>query len=77
MAMKIFIWQCAGGVTENYHDEGGVVVLAPSLEEARKLLPGAIGDGITPECSAYTEEPDHVLDVDAPFAITFKDAGCC
>lgn len=52
--MKIFVWQYVDGLTDNYHDGGGVVVVAESLERARQLVP------------ALKDEPDRAFEVAGP-----------
>jgi hypothetical protein len=67
----MFVWENVGGLTGNYHDGGGTVVIAESLDAARQLLP--------PGCDAIKEEPSFtasvVCEVDQVFI--FPDAGCC
>lgn len=36
--MYIFIWNAINGVSTNYHDDGGLGVIADSLEAAREML---------------------------------------
>lgn len=70
--MSIYVWEVAAGVTGNYHNGGGVVVVAPDLESARALLPE--------DCSARTEDPDAIYSVNGdPVSqvFLFPDAGCC
>lgn len=36
--MKVFVWENVDNLTENYHDSGGLVVVAESLERARQVV---------------------------------------
>jgi hypothetical protein len=70
--MKIYIWQRVNGVSTSYHDDGGFVAVAESLEAAREMSL----DG----CAARTSPPDAEYEltdrVDATWFV-FPDAGCC
>ena len=71
-AMKVFIWQRINHATDNYHPEGGVVVIAGDLDRAVRLAAdkGAIIDKM----------PDRTLDVHdnaSEEVFIFQDAGCC
>jgi hypothetical protein len=60
------------GLTDSYHDGGGLIVVAESLEEAQKVNP-AIGK----------TNPDKVFDLpkkydkEAGYQCIFPDSGCC
>lgn len=70
--MKLFIWE-GGGISTGYHDDGTLVVLAESVEQARRLAlesaseagegnrPGdRWADGKSPYSGIYgPEEGDH------------------
>jgi hypothetical protein len=70
--MKIFIWQGVSGITDSYHDGGGVAVIAEDLEAARAHLGRS---------SAMKEAPDFVFELKrgtkGPQTIVFPDSGCC
>jgi hypothetical protein len=86
--MKVFIWQYASNVTDNYHSSGGLVIFAESLSDALSAL-GTKLESVKADswcdfdptaCSAYTKGPDVTFDVgpDAPsMVLIFPDAGCC
>lgn len=76
--MKIFIWQRINDITSNYHSDAGVVVIAPTQEQARE------------EVRQYAEYNDHNINIpepdfthelgpgiDNPQMWVFPDAGCC
>ncbi len=67
--MKMFIWQSVSGLTDSYHDGGGLAVVAASLEQAWLLAP-----------AAKDEQPDKTYNladsVDEEVFI-FPDQGCC
>lgn len=70
--MKMFIWESVSGLTCNYHDGGGLVVVASSLARARELAPG--------KSDALTVEPDKtytLADSEEERTFVFPDSGCC
>jgi hypothetical protein len=73
--MNIFIWEKLQVCSDRYHPEGGLLVIAATLERAREL---AVAD--FSKTSAVSEEPDHVwgtFAMNEEKVITFPDAGCC
>lgn len=73
--MRIYVWESLRVCSDRYHSEGGLVVVARSLERAREL---AVAD--YPGTSAVIEEPDHnwlTSPLENEKVITFPDAGCC
>lgn len=71
--MKLFIWYDVAKASSRYHDEGGVVVIADSLDRARELIEQA-----APGCAAATVAPSLVRECDGPEHITIHpNAGCC
>jgi len=82
--MKIFIWKYVNGLTNNWHDGGGVAVVAQDLEAARKaLVEGGVHTkpkGDHEACDALTKDPDasyQLADTEEPRVFYFPDAGCC
>lgn len=74
--MKLYIWERVEHVTSNYHDEGGLMVIAEDLGEARALVSEECGK----DCGAMTAEPDRVVTVAGEAlkgVTTFPDSGCC
>ena len=69
--MNVYIWEEVDDLTDNYHSGGGTVVIANSLEEARKQLPE--------NCSAQTDHPIFEAELNAitPRVFVFPNAGCC
>ncbi len=55
--MKMYIWQRISYVSASY--EGGLVISAPTLEEARRFVRDHLSEG----CGALSQEPDCVLDL--------------
>lgn len=43
--MKLFIWEDLKKMSDSYHSDGGVVVIAESLERAHELLRGQHQEG--------------------------------
>jgi predicted fused transcriptional regulator/phosphomethylpyrimidine kinase len=86
--VKLMIWNRVEKLTANWHDEGGLVIVARDLEHARAILQESqdrenaerarYGDTAGP-CEAHTKNPDVVYDVgDAePRIFVFPDVGCC
>lgn len=80
--MKIFIWRNVENLTRNWHSDGGLVVVAASLEEARKALAAKDlknQDGEPCE-DVFRNEPDATYDLQgSPDAkmFFFPNAGCC
>lgn len=72
--MKTFIWERVGNCTDCWHTEGGFVVIAESLEEARELINTTTSGHIDER-----ETPDLVYECEATEkrVFTFPDAGCC
>lgn len=72
--MKIFVWERVSECTTSYHSEGGVVVVAEHLEEAKNMAKEVdciIGDD---------EHPSLTLDVSEESekrVLIMPDAGCC
>lgn len=74
--MYTFIWEYVNGLTDNYHDGGGLIINAQSLEDARNSFKEEFPN--MNECSCFTEEPDHVFPTQGDhLVIRFQDAGCC
>ena len=72
--MKVFIWQRVEKCSDNFHEEGGVVVFADSEARARELA------NQQPGCAIRADEmPDEVRDVakGAERVFIMPDAGCC
>lgn len=69
---RIFIWERVGELTDNYHDSGGVAIIAADLAAARRLLPRS-------ECEAHTKPPTFESEIasDEDRIFEFPDAGCC
>jgi len=73
---KMYVWENVSELTNNYHDGGGVMVIADSMEAARELL---IKNGVPKGCGAMKEQPDYSASVgsDEDKVFIFQDAGCC
>ncbi len=74
--MKIFIWNEIEKCSDNYHTEGGLVVIAETEERAREMVSAS-------KCSLQdSEKPDEVFDLTTESdpkekVFVFPDAGCC
>lgn len=60
--MKVFIWEMVSHCTTNYHDGGGVLVVAETLDKAREFFRKDNAYVPTLEkCEVFTREPDHII----------------
>lgn len=75
--MKAFIFDRVSGVSDNYHPEGGLVVIANDEDHAKQLV------SERPEIEISDENWKHpylVLELAAsvePQIVVFPDTGCC
>lgn len=72
--MNVYIWNCVEKCSSSYHSDGGVVVFADNLEEARGLA------NKQPGCSIRIDEnPDEVRSCTDGEKRVFimPNAGCC
>ena len=75
--MKVFVWERVSKCSGNYHEEGGVVVFAETLERAIQLANAQRG------CSIKADEfPDDIrtivkADPGEEAVYIMPDAGCC
>lgn len=75
--MDMFIWYNVTNVSERYHNEGGLIVVAANLDEAYKLCREHT---TLRKSSVFNEPPDEVYPLagtPTPNILTFPDAGCC
>ena len=72
---KLYVWEDVATVSDHYHSDGGIVVLARTLKEARQVLKDAYPDAKIKR----TEKPliMPLADITAPLAWVFPNAGCC
>lgn len=79
--MKQFIWHNTHPVTDEYHDGGGLLIVAEDLEKARQAWRDEVegGQSYTPiKPTATDKDPDHAWTVEAdPTVLVFPDSGCC
>lgn len=74
MNMNLYIWRIVCGATDRYHDDGGIAVIAESIERARAMIEETCPNS----CEALTTEPDVIIKCEGPELIeVFPDAGCC
>lgn len=72
--MNIYVWDYTSPVNDSYHDGGGVLIVAPTLERARALWDG--------DPKALTADPDYSWPTVDTYTgptkvIIFPDQGCC
>ena len=74
--MKVFILEYVDNLTERYHSEGGMVIIAKDLLQAKELI---LDDKY---CNPTDEEWNNAIAYDLidnpdPKVFIFPDAGCC
>ena len=69
---KVFIWNNIDNLTDRYHSEGGLVVIADNLQDAG-ILAMEKGVRFNDETPTVYELKDTVEDE----VYIFPDAGCC
>lgn len=77
--MKVFIWQRIQELTDNYHSDGGLVVVAANLQRAVELAE-AEGVKFSKEEDYDELTPTNVYNTDDSTeekVFIFPDAGCC
>lgn len=75
--MNVYIWNRLDRVTTNWHAEGGIVVVADSLDAARALAAAEIK---VENPDVLTSLPDHTYAIAGEAesrVVVFPDAGCC
>ncbi len=73
--MKIFVWERLEQATDNWHPEGGVMVVAETVEHAKDL---AQKQGVTFGNQYDTEVIEYELvGIHEEKVFVFPDAGCC
>lgn len=75
--MNIYIWENVSNLTYRYHDEGGLVIIAKDLDQARTMYRAQGGEV---NCTALTQKPTRVIACageETPTVFVFPDAGCC
>ena len=83
--MSIYIWERVNMMSDYYHSEGGVVVVAKSLERAREIArehfnPEEEHETLTDyDTTVFDTEPQKVFRVTSKeeYYCDFPDAGCC
>ena len=82
--MKIFIWNDTDPVSSNYHDDGGLLIIASDLIRARELWSEYVDNldewGKFEDKSAAHDDPNHTYFTDPDTeetVLVFPDSGCC
>lgn len=74
--MKLFLFEYIKQVSDYYHSEGGLVVVAKDEDQAREMI--ANREYIEPTLEEWFEVKVYELAGDYPPKIyVFPDAGCC
>jgi hypothetical protein len=75
--MRAYVWTSADPVTDNWHSDGGLLIVAESLAKARAAWSEHV-DGRLDSEAAVSEKPDHSWPIEAPpTVLVFPDSGCC
>ena len=74
--MKLFLFEYLDHVSENYHDEGGLVIVAENKEDAVRQVEAM------PNVRISEDEWNSVIEYELaqsykPKVYVFPDAGCC
>lgn len=79
--MQLYIWENVREfLTDNYHNGGGLAIVAENLTRARELFLNESSSPDSRKCEILTCDPDHIYNVDAEAkekVFIFPDAGCC
>lgn len=84
--MQIFIWDFTSPVTGRYHPEGGLLIVAKDLDEAREAWSKHVDSthddpwGKIPDKTATDDKPDFTYPTspdEDENVIVFPDSGCC
>jgi hypothetical protein len=78
--MNVYVWDHLNRMSDNYHDNGGVVVVAASLERAHELLrvKGQYGAAVPEDSDVFTTAPTATYPSEGDERVyTFPNAGCC
>lgn len=79
--MRMFVWENVDNVTTNWHNGGGLMVIARDINHARELIEAELPKA----CEALTKDPDMVYHVEDALSldeleakvVLFPDSGCC
>lgn len=72
--MKIWIWEYLDHVSDNWHEEGGLVVIAQDEATCRTLIENSEAR-VTEE--EWPQSLVYEIEAPEPKVIAFPDAGCC
>ena len=82
--MKLFIWNNLSYITFSFHNNGGVAVVADTLDAAKDAIPFCPDDlglktSVVNRSQRDVGEPDACFEVgDVPATVfVFPNAGCC
>lgn len=76
--MNIYIWFDVNDLTDRYHNSGGLVIIASSLESARESFLKEHPE--QDKCEMFIIEPDETFALNGNVTnrvYRFQDAGCC
>jgi hypothetical protein len=74
--MKIYVFERVGKVSNNYHEEGGLVIIANDIEHAKELINKTDDIDVTDDEWSKVESYELAENVE-PKIWAMPDAGCC
>jgi len=74
--MKVFIFERIDKLTDNWHPEGGLVIIANDIEHAKEVISANSQIAVTEEEWAKVESFELANEAELKFW-TMPDAGCC
>lgn len=86
LEMKIFIWERVGNMSSRWHSEGGVIIIAKNLQEARKKYSDEeytkreLTDIDRDIDNIFVAKPSRIYELkneESSEILVFPDAGCC
>ncbi len=86
--MNLYVWNFVSNLTDNYHNGGGVGVIAETVDDARAAITAHVANPadrwsrpITTPGEWVGTEPDEIIAVhmedDPRVVFIHPDAGCC
>ncbi len=74
--MKMWVWKSVNKVSDNWHPDGGLLVVAADEYSARELIANAWGVAVSEEEWPKAQVFELLPGVH-PQLMVFPDAGCC
>lgn len=76
--MNIYIWNHLNHVTNSYHDEGALSVVARNLDHAKELVKARLAHlEDLPDLDTRPDAVYTLADTEEPAVFIFPNSGCC